>query len=67
MLEHKRLYGVADDVPEGEYYVEFGRARVRREGTHLTIVAWQDMLRRALAAAEHLAAKRGSTSRSSTR
>jgi pyruvate dehydrogenase E1 component beta subunit len=45
---------VADDVPEGDYIVEFGRARVRRAGTHVTIVAWQDMLRRALAAAEQL-------------
>ena len=27
VLEHKRLYGVADDVPEDDYVVEFGRAR----------------------------------------
>ena len=54
VLEHKRLYGVADDVPEGDYVVKFGRARVRREGAHVTIVAWQDMLRRALVAAEQL-------------
>jgi pyruvate dehydrogenase E1 component beta subunit len=41
-------------VPEDDYVVEFGRARVRRVGTHVTIVAWQDMLRRALVAADEL-------------
>ena len=55
-LEHKLLYGVKGAVPDGEHLTPFGRARVRRRGDALTIVAWQDMLRRALAAAERLAA-----------
>jgi pyruvate dehydrogenase E1 component beta subunit len=55
ILEHKYLYGVEGEVPEGEHVVELGRARIRRPGERLTIVAWHDMLRRALAAAEQLA------------
>jgi pyruvate dehydrogenase E1 component beta subunit len=55
-FEHKRLYATSGPVPPGEHLVPFGRAVVRRVGDRLTIVAWQDMLRRALAAAERLAA-----------
>lgn len=56
LFEHKLLYPVTGEVPEGEHLVPFGRAAVRRRGDALTIVAWQDMLRRTLAAAEELAA-----------
>lgn len=54
-FEHKWLYGMTGDVPEDDYEVAFGRAAIRRAGHSVTIVAWQDMLRRSLAAAEHLA------------
>ena len=53
-FEHKSLYGSRGEVPDGEYTTPFGQAVVRREGDALTIVAWQNMLRRALAAAERL-------------
>jgi pyruvate/2-oxoglutarate/acetoin dehydrogenase E1 component len=54
-LEHKLLYWTQGEVPAGEdVLVPFGRACVRRSGDALTIVAWQEMLRRALAAAEQL-------------
>lgn len=56
VFEHKLLYGTRGPVPEGEHVVELGRATVRRPGRHLTVVAWQDMLRRVLVAAERLAA-----------
>jgi acetoin:2,6-dichlorophenolindophenol oxidoreductase subunit beta len=56
-FEHKLLYGTKGDVPDGEHVVEFGRANVRRVGSALTIVAWQEMLRRSLEAAERLAAE----------
>jgi pyruvate/2-oxoglutarate/acetoin dehydrogenase E1 component len=52
--EHKLLYATRGEVPDGDYTVPFGQAVVRREGDALTIVAWQDMLRRTLAAAERL-------------
>ncbi|MBI5946606.1 MAG: alpha-ketoacid dehydrogenase subunit beta [Chloroflexi bacterium] len=55
-FEHKSLYGTRGEVPDGEYVVPFGKAVVRREGDAVTIVAWQNMLRRVLAAADRLAA-----------
>lgn len=57
-FEHKLLYGMKGEVPEGsDVLVPFGKAQVRRAGDALTVVAWQGMLRRALAAADQLAAE----------
>ena len=55
-FEPKRVYrAVKMDVPEGEYTVPLGEAKVVREGRHLTCVAWGAMLYEALAAAEEVA------------
>jgi pyruvate dehydrogenase E1 component beta subunit len=56
VFEHKYLYAVSGPVPEGEHITPFGQAVVRRPGDAVTIVAWQDMLRRSLEAADRLAA-----------
>ena len=53
-FEHKLLYAMRGEVPEGDYTTPFGKAVVRRGGDAVTIVAWQDMLRRSLKAAERL-------------
>ncbi len=53
-FEHKLLYQMRSEVPDGEVLTPFGKAVVRREGEAVTIVAWQDMLRRSLTAAERL-------------
>ena len=53
-FEHKLLYQMRGEVPDGEVLTPFGKAVIRREGEAVTIVAWQDMLRRALTAAERL-------------
>lgn len=53
-LEHKGLYGLKGEVPEGEHLVEIGRADVRRAGSDVTVVAWTTLLHRALEAAERL-------------
>ena len=53
-FEHKLLYAMRGEVPDEEYTTPFGQATVCREGDALTIVAWQDMLRRTLAAANRL-------------
>jgi acetoin:2,6-dichlorophenolindophenol oxidoreductase subunit beta len=37
-FEHKALFGVKGDVPDGEYRVPFGQARMVREGGDATIV-----------------------------
>jgi len=54
-LEHKGLYRhVRDEVPEGEYTVPIGEARVAREGGELTVIAYGSAVPLALAAAEAL-------------
>ncbi len=50
-LEHKMLYNQKGDVPDGEHLVQFGQARVAREGKDVTVVALQKMLAAALEAA----------------
>jgi pyruvate dehydrogenase E1 component beta subunit len=54
-LEHAGLYGHKDDVPDGDYVVPFGKARVARAGRDVTVVAYSRMLHFALSAAETLA------------
>ncbi|MEG2937456.1 MAG: alpha-ketoacid dehydrogenase subunit beta [Vagococcus sp.] len=52
--EDKTLYGIKDDVPEEYYKVEIGKAKVKREGSDLTIVTIGKMLYVALEVAEEL-------------
>jgi pyruvate dehydrogenase E1 component beta subunit len=54
-LEHKLLYMNKGPVPEAEYTIELGVGDVKRRGTDVTIVAWSNMVGRALSAAEKLA------------
>ncbi len=53
--EHKVLYDVKGDVPEGEYVIPLGKADVKRAGSDVTIVAISRMVQVALEAAETLA------------
>jgi pyruvate/2-oxoglutarate/acetoin dehydrogenase E1 component len=51
-LEPKKLYrAFREEVPEGEVTVPIGQAKVRREGTDLSIFAWGYMVSVALEAA----------------
>ncbi len=54
-VEHKLLYRMRGEVPDGEYAVPLGKAEVKRPGRDLTIVATQTLVPRALSAAERLA------------
>jgi len=54
-LEHKSLYMTSGEVPVGEYVLELGEGRIRREGRHATVIAWSNMVARCLAAADRLA------------
>ncbi|MDP1912668.1 pyruvate dehydrogenase complex E1 component subunit beta [Brevundimonas sp.] len=55
-LEHEMMYGLEFDVPDVEdWLVPIGKARVRREGTDVTITAHSRMVGFALQAAEQLA------------
>jgi len=69
IFEHKLLYGsrgpraeagatdATSDIPDQDYTVPLDRAAVRREGSHVTILAWLLMLHHSLAAAQSLAAR----------
>jgi pyruvate dehydrogenase E1 component beta subunit len=57
--EHKALFAVKGEVPEGEHVVPLGQAAVLRQGSDATIVALAAMVPRALEAAERLAADHG--------
>lgn len=58
-LEPKRIYrSVKGEVPDGDYTVPIGKARVAREGKDVTIVAWGAMTTDSVKAAEE-AEKKG--------
>lgn len=50
-IEHKGLYNTKGIVPEDEYCIPFGQARICREGKDLTLVAVSRMVQVALEAA----------------
>lgn len=52
--EHKLLYPVEGEVPDGEYIIPFGVADVKREGEDVTVVATLYMVHKALEAAKIL-------------
>jgi pyruvate dehydrogenase E1 component beta subunit len=55
-LEHELMYGVEFEIPDGiDWVVPIGKAKVRREGTDITITAHSRMVGFALKAADELA------------
>ncbi|MBQ2781641.1 MAG: alpha-ketoacid dehydrogenase subunit beta [Oscillospiraceae bacterium] len=57
VVEHKGLYNMVGDCPEGEYIVPIGKAEVVREGADVTVVTWGLMRHKCMEAAEKLAAE----------
>jgi acetoin:2,6-dichlorophenolindophenol oxidoreductase subunit beta len=55
IFEHKLLYKIKGDVPEAPIRTPIGKAVIRREGHHVTIVASAIMMHRSMEAAEVLA------------
>ena len=53
-LEHRELMGMKGAVPAESYEIDFGKARIAREGRDVTVVAFALMVHRALAAAQQL-------------
>jgi 2-oxoisovalerate dehydrogenase E1 component beta subunit len=54
-FEHKYLYRrIKDEVPDEDYVVPIGKARIAREGRHLSVITYAAMLYTALEAAELL-------------
>ncbi len=54
-IENVKLYATKADVPEEPYAIPFGKSRVLREGTDVTIVAISGTVPEAIAAAEEMA------------
>lgn len=52
-LESTRVYRlIKEDVPEGEYTIPLGQARIVQEGKDVTVIAWGSMLHRVLQSVE---------------
>lgn len=44
-MESEQMYGLKGEVPEGEYLIPIGKAKVTKEGTDVTIVSFGKMMR----------------------
>jgi pyruvate dehydrogenase E1 component subunit beta len=58
-IENLALYNTKGEVPDGDYTTEFGRAKVVREGSDLTLVAYSRMAKVALDVANRLEDEEG--------
>jgi pyruvate dehydrogenase E1 component beta subunit len=54
-IESETMYGMKGEVPEEEYIIPIGVGDIKREGEHVTLVAWNKMTHVALEAADILA------------
>jgi pyruvate dehydrogenase E1 component beta subunit len=54
-IEHTAIYSLKGEVPEEEYRVPFGQARIAREGSDVTIVGYSGSVHQSFRAAEMLA------------
>lgn len=53
-MESEVMYGEKGEIPEEEYLIPIGKAKVVREGKDVTIVSFNKMMKVALAAADEL-------------
>ena len=53
-FEHKNIWGMEGEVPDGDVVLPFGKARIEREGSDITIVSWSSQLHTASKAASGL-------------
>ena len=56
-IEHKQLYLTEGEVPDGEYFIPFGQADIKRPGKDVTILTYSFMTLECLKAAEVLKEK----------
>jgi len=54
-MESEVMYGEKSEIPEEEYYIELGKADIKKMGRDVTIVSFNKMMKVALGAAEELA------------
>lgn len=55
VLEGEMLYNVKGEVPDGDYTIPLGKAQVKREGDHVSIISYGKMINVANQAADLLA------------
>jgi pyruvate dehydrogenase E1 component beta subunit len=55
VVENRTLHALKGPIPEEEFLVPIGRAEVKRQGTHVTVVATSRMVHESLKAAEIMA------------
>lgn len=53
-MESEVMYGDKSEVPEEEYYIELGKADIKKQGKDVTIVSYNKMMKVALGAAAEL-------------
>ena len=53
-MESEVMYGDKSEIPDEEFYIELGKANVKRQGTDVTIVSFGKMMNVALGAATEL-------------
>jgi pyruvate dehydrogenase E1 component beta subunit len=53
-MESEVSYGEKSEVPEQEYYIELGKAAVKKQGSAISIVSYNKMMKVALGAASEL-------------
>ncbi len=58
-MESELMYGDKGEVPEEEYYIEIGKAKVVKEGTDVTIVSFGKMMSRVVEPAVEALTKEG--------
>jgi pyruvate dehydrogenase E1 component beta subunit len=54
-MESEMMYSDMCDIPDEEYYIPIGKAEVKREGTDVTLVSFNKMVKVAMNAADELA------------
>ncbi len=55
VMESEIMYGLKAEVPEEEYLTPIGKARIRREGSDITLISYNKMILECDKAAEELA------------
>src|SRR5687768_5969514 len=53
-MEAEVMYGEKSDIPDEEYYIPIGKANVKKQGSDVTIVSFNKMMKVALGAAAEL-------------
>ena len=53
-MESEVMYGDKSEVPQDEYYIQLGKADIKKAGRDVTIVAYNKMMKVALGAADEL-------------